>query len=252
MEPSQYSERLSMIVTRWSLLRQAHDEGGDTARFAQERLLARYGGAVRRYLLGCTRNPDMADELYQEFAIKLLQGGMQGAKPEKGRFRHFLKGVLFHLLADQHQKQKRRPLGWKTELPEPMAPFTTTSESDAAFQVEWRAELLNTTWRKLQEEEASQGQPYFTVLAHRREFPKERSEETAISLTGKLGKTYSAPTVRQILHRARERFAYILLEQVTQSLNEPTVEELHQEVVDLDLLKYCKPTLDNIAQKWEQ
>ena len=104
-EPSLIQDRLSAIVTRWTLLRNAHAEGPEQARAAQERLLHRYGGAIRRYLLGCTRNPEQADELYQEFAIKFLQGGLQGADPEKGRFRHYLKGVIFHLLADQHQKR---------------------------------------------------------------------------------------------------------------------------------------------------
>jgi len=68
--------------------------------------------------------------------MKFIQGGLQGADPEKGRFRHYLKGVLFHLLADQHQKKKRQPLGWHSELPEPVDGASTTPEAEAAFSVE--------------------------------------------------------------------------------------------------------------------
>ena len=145
-EPSLIQDRLSVIVTRWTLLQQAHGSSPETARKAQERLLNRYGGAIRRYLLGCVRNTDQADELYQEFAIKFIEGGLHGANPEKGRFRHYLKGILFHLLADQHQKRKRQPIGWHSELPEPAESGTSTPEAEAAFQEQWRAELLSNAW----------------------------------------------------------------------------------------------------------
>src|SRR5947208_2379599 len=91
------ANRLSQIATQWSMLQQAHVGQEEAARLAQEQLLQLYGGAVRRYLSACVRQPDVADELFQEFAVRFLQGGLKGASQEKGRFRHYLKGVLFHL-----------------------------------------------------------------------------------------------------------------------------------------------------------
>ena len=202
-------------------------------------------GSRRESLSNCA---DQADELYQEFAVKFIEGGLQGANPEKGRFRHYLKGVLFHLLADQHQKRKRQPQGWHSELPEPADFATSTPESEAAFQAEWRAELLADTWAKLETEEQASGQPWHTVLVHRRDHPKERSEEMATSLGLKLGKSLTAAGVRQHLHRARERFADILLDQVAYSLQEPTVEALHDELIDLNLVQYCEPALERYEQ----
>jgi len=247
-EPSLLQDRLSAIVTRWTLLRNAHGESPKEARVAQERLLQRYGGAIRRYLLGCTRNPDQADELYQEFAIKFIQGGLQGADPDKGRFRHYLKGVLFHLLADQHQKKKRQPLGWHSELPEPADGSSSTPEAEAAFQAEWRAELLANAWTKLEAEEEASGQPWFTVLSYRRDHPDDHSEAMAQALSEKLGKPMTAAAVRQSLHRARERFADVLLDQVVHSLAEPSVEALHEELVDLKLVQYCEVALERYQQ----
>lgn len=248
IETSTIQDRLSVIVTRWSLLRQAHADGPAQAREAQEQLLGRYGGAIRRYLLGCVRNQDQADELYQEFAVKFIQGGLQGADPQKGRFRHYLKGVLFHLLADQHQKKKKQPQGWHSELPEPADLFSSTPESEAMFQAEWRAELLADAWARLEAEEQSTGQPFHTVLAHRRDFPAERSDDMAVSLGKKLGKPLTAASVRQTLHRARERFADILLDQVAHSLAQPTVDTLYEELVELKLLQYCEPALERYEQ----
>ena len=247
-EPSLLQDRLSAIVTRWTLLRNAHGDSPAEARVAQERLLQRYGGAIRRYLLGCTRNADQADELYQEFAMKFIQGGLQGANPEKGRFRHYLKGVLFHLLADQHQKKKRQPMGWHSELPEPVDGTSSTPEAEAAFQAEWRAELLSNAWAQLEAEEKASGQPWFTVLTYRRDHPDDRSEAMAQALGEKLGKPMTAAAVRQSLHRARERFADLLLDHVVHSLSEPTVEALHEELVDLKLDHYCEPALERYQQ----
>lgn len=247
-EPSLIQDRLSVIVTRWTLLQQAHGSSPKTARQAQERLLNRYGGAIRRYLLGCVRNTDQADELYQEFAIKFIEGGLHGANPEKGRFRHYLKGVLFHLLADQHQKRKRQPAGWHSELPEPAESGTSTPEAEAAFQEQWRAELLANAWIQLEAEEKANGQLSFTVLSYRRDHPDDRSEAMAQALSKQSGKPMTAAGLRQSLHRARERFADILLEQVAHSLSEPTVESLQEELVDLKLVQYCEPALERYEQ----
>lgn len=247
-EPNLLQDRLSAIVTRWTLLRDAHAEGPDQAHAAQEKLLLCYGGAIRRYLLGCTRNPEQAEELYQEFAVKFLQGGLQGANPEKGRFRHYLKGVIFHLLANQHQKKKRQPACWHSELPEPVDPATTTPEADAAFQEEWRAELLAQAWSRLEAVEKASGQPWFTILTYRRDHPQDRSEAMAQALSNTLGKPMTAASVRQSLHRAREKFADLLLDQVALSLSEPTVESLHEELVDLKLVQYCEEALERYQQ----
>src|SRR5438445_12695620 len=99
--------RLDMISTRWTLLGRAHPGGGAPAA-AQALLLERYGGAVRRYLLGAIKDPDTADDLFQEFAYRFLHGDLKKACPERGRFRDFLKGVLSHLVADFYRNRRRQ------------------------------------------------------------------------------------------------------------------------------------------------
>src|SRR5690242_3351455 len=101
--------RLNNIVTLWTEVRRAHDDPSDAGRLAREKLLNRYGGAIRRYLLGALRDPDAADELSQEFAYRFLNGGLKGVDPNRGRFRDFVKGVLFHLVADHHAKKMKGP-----------------------------------------------------------------------------------------------------------------------------------------------
>jgi hypothetical protein len=57
----------------------------------------------------------------------------------------------------------------------------------------------------------------------------------------------TAVGVRQLLHRARERFADLLLEEVAQSLDAPTPELLEQELIDLRLLDCCRTALERRA-----
>src|SRR5436309_1599788 len=130
--------RLSRIDTLWTVVCQAKEADG-AVRSAQARMLERYSGAVRRYLLAATRDPDAADELFQEFAVRFLRGGLRGANPERGRFRDFLKGVLIHLVADYHNKGKKRPLSLAPDHPEPAA--APTNDDDLAFRESWRDEL---------------------------------------------------------------------------------------------------------------
>jgi RNA polymerase sigma-70 factor (ECF subfamily) len=71
----------------------------------------------------------------------------------------------------------------------------------------------------------------------------------AEQLRGPLGKAVTADWVRQTLHRARDRFAELLVDEVTQTLRSPTRAELEQELSDLHLLDYCKPALDRFGTK---
>ena len=63
-------------------------------------------------------------------------------------------------------------------------------------------------------------------------------------LTAQLRKPLTAVGVRQVLHRAREKFADLLLDEVAHSLDSPTAEQLEQELVELGLLDYCRPALE--------
>lgn len=239
--------RLSQIVTEWSLLRQAHAEAAAPARAAQEKLLELYGGSVRRYLRACLRDADAAEEVFQNFAVRFLSGSLKGADPKRGRFRHYLKGALSHLVADFHQRRRRAPLPLETDA-EPVAP-AWTSEDDAAFAASWREELLAQAWKALAEDEAATGQPFHTALLLRREHPEVRSEALAALLAVRLNRPITAAGIRQTLHRARERFADLLLAQVAATLDGADVEELGQELADLQLLHYCDDALERLHAK---
>lgn len=244
MDHDQSLHRLSHIETLWTMVRKAHQPGGDAHSVAQEKLLKRYGGAIHRYLLGAVRDSHSADELFQEFSLRFIRGDFHRADPDKGRFRDFVKTALFHLIVDHQKREKRKPRQFSDNAPEIADRTHDQAEADKAFVQSWRDELLDRAWLALAEDSQKQGQPHYQVLRFRAENPGCNSTLMAEQLSAKLGKKLTAEGVRQTLHRAREKYADLLLAEVEESLDQPTQERLEQELVDLELLSYCRSALE--------
>jgi RNA polymerase sigma factor (sigma-70 family) len=243
MDQETWNQRLSRISTLWTLVRQAHDTPGEQVRSAQEQLLNRYSGAIRRYLLGALRNPEAAEEVFQDFACRFLKGGLQGADPQRGRFRSFLKGVLIHMVADHLKKLRRQMPVVPEDAPEPAVEDSHFENADREFLTSWRDDLLARAWADLERFEKQTGQLYYAVLRFRASHPDLRSQEMADQLSAQLGKPLTAPGVRQLLHRAREKFAEFILQEVVESMESPAPDQVEEELAELGLLEYCRPYL---------
>jgi hypothetical protein len=101
------NDRLSRIETPLRTWLTAHEGEGDAAIAARQQLVTRYYGAGYRYLLGMVRDPDAAEELAQDFALKLLRGDFKHFDPQHGRFRDFVKAALANLVRDYWQQKER-------------------------------------------------------------------------------------------------------------------------------------------------
>lgn len=238
---------LSRISTEWDLVFQAHNGPPSEVTAAQTALLMRYAGAVHRYLLGTLRDPDVAAELDQEFALRFLRGDLHRADPSRGRFRDFLKRAVRNLMIDHHRRQARRPRSLDANIPEPAAPDQEPADFDQVFLESWRKELLAQAWAGLARYQERTSKPYHDVLQVRVRHPDLRSPELAERLTEKLGKPVAAGWVRQNLHLARDKFAECLMEGVAASLKSPGREEILEELIDLGLLEHCRPALERLG-----
>jgi RNA polymerase sigma-70 factor (ECF subfamily) len=242
--PEDLQARLSSIESHWTLLFKAHNNNTDLRMEAQKQLLLRYYGAVYRYLLGIVRDPQVAEDLTQDFAVRFLRGEFHRADPGRGRFRDFLKAALRNLAHDYWRKQGKAPQSMDEARAGPPATDSTADNSfDRQFLEKWREELLSRTWEGLAAVEAGTGHPYLTVLQRRTQEPDVRSAQIAEQLSSQLNKPFTEVAVRQLLHRAREMFADLLVEEVVQSIETRDLEKLEQELVDLDLLEYCQSAL---------
>lgn len=251
MNDDTLQSRLSRISTNWTVLARAHEGHQPEAGAARLAFIQRYQRAAYRYLLGAVRDPDTADDLFQEFALRFMRGDFRRADPERGRFRDYLKTTLYHLVADHFGQQRKRAVPLNTDVAESAGEQWGLAESDQQFASSWRAELLSRAWAVLKEDERAGGQPYYTVLRFRTEHPAANSQESARQLTDELQRQppFTETSVRKTLQRARAKFADYLLRDVAFSLGDPTIDRLEEELIDLELLAYCRSALNRRKQE---
>lgn len=244
MNEHDLEQHLSQIATQWTMLYQAHRGPEDEAAAARQALMQRYCGAVFRYLLRAVRDPSIAEDLTQEFALRFIQGRFGQADREHGRFRNYVKGALFRLVQDHYREKLREPRAVSLD-PNQAVPASDESEAaDQVFRESWRQELLARAWRALEEVERRTGQPYHEILRLRVDEPDLASADIAERLSARHGRRFTAAGVRQLVHRGRERFAELLLEDIRASLEGASRDRVAEELAELNLLKYCKDLLD--------
>jgi RNA polymerase sigma-70 factor (ECF subfamily) len=245
VERQDWDPRLSQLTTQWDLIFQAHHGTPEQVGAAQVELMGRYAGAVHRYLLGALHDPEAVAELDQEFALRFLRGDFQRADPVRGRFRDFVKQALHNLMVDYRRRGNVRPRPMGDHLPEPAAP--EDEDHDRRFLASWRSELMSRAWAALAELQERTAQPYHTVLRLRVEHPEMHSPEMAERISAVLGRPISAGGLRMALQRSRDRFVEFLLEEVAGSLRVPGKDDLEQELIDLNLLEYCRPAMKRLG-----
>lgn len=245
MDPDVIQQRLSQITTAWTLVAQARDRttDGDTAALAA--LVQRYQTAVYRYLLAAVRNPDVADELFQDFALRLVRGDFGRADPGRGRFRDYVKTALINMVINHHKKQ-RKVATLDPAAVEPVFESADRFEADEAFLADWRKALLDKAWEALAAAQEPGGPPYYTALRYQSERAGLTGAELAERLNADLrpAKPLTEAALRKVLQRAREKFADLLVEEVARSLQARSLDEVEQEIIDLGFHVYCRRAIE--------
>jgi RNA polymerase sigma-70 factor (ECF subfamily) len=249
MNEDAFNQHLSEITTQWTKVlkaAQGPDSSDPTASTlaAQRELLQQYGGAVSRYLLRMVHDPEVAADLAQDFALLFLVGKFRRVRPEQGRFRDYVKTVLINLVRHYYKQKKMQPRSLPHEDAGDLPVTPAQEELDREFLSSWREELLTRTWEALSQLQQQTGQAFYVVLRYRTEHPELNSEQMADQLFALLGKPFSSTSFRKMLHRARAKFADLLLAEVEHSLSDSSPERLAQELSDLDLLPYCRSALE--------
>ncbi|MFM2165717.1 MAG: hypothetical protein RIS79_88 [Verrucomicrobiota bacterium] len=152
------------------------------------------------------REEDAARELAHDFFAKLLAGGaMEGAKPERGRFRSYLLGALKHFAADQWDKVIAAKRGGGVEQAEvdiEMADEAATMP-DAEFDHQWALTVLARSLSPLEAEMVSGGKKTHCE-ALKPCLSAEANSTPQVVAAEKLGLSIEA--VKVAVHRLRKRF----------------------------------------------
>ena len=233
---AELNQRLASISTMWTVLREAHGEIPLQANRAQQVLLERYGNAIYRYILSAIRDPHIADDLTQEFAFRLVKGDFKNVDPSRGQFRKYLKTVLFRMVSEHRKNKAKEPRGQLFESQAIEVANADQPQTDQQWIESWRDELLARAWESLLANNAV----FYAVLKLKSENPKMGSAEMSERLTAQIMKPMSADNVRQNLRRARDQFAAYLIDGVAESLDDPSVDAVESELIDLQLLAYCR------------
>jgi hypothetical protein len=98
---------------------------------------------------------------------------------------------------------------------------------------------LSQAWASL----GSTAPVYYKVLRTRAENPGLNSIQLAGQLDNADGKPVTADWVRQTLRRARDQLADLLLDELADSMDNPSPERLQEDLITLRLLPYCQQAL---------
>lgn len=237
-ESSSIHDRLEGIATRWSLVRLAHHAGDRNAIQARNALVLRYSAATRRYLVAFAGED--ADDLAQDMMVHLLQGGLSGADQQRGRFRDYLKTTIRNFVRNHWSRMKRR----KT-LDIANADFVASDDVlETQWLAAWQKSVLEHAFDALENFENDRPTSYATTIVRLRlEHSEATSDQLAEHFTAATGKPMRADALRQLLRRARLKFAECIVDEVAAGISEPTPGAIAEELAAVGLLDHVKDFL---------
>ncbi len=242
---SRNDQHLSRISTIWTQVLDAHGEDEASVRAAQTAIMDRYAPAVHRYLLKVLGDADAADEVFQQFALQFLRQAFRNADPARGRFRDYMKISVLNLVSRYRRGETGAPRPVSIEHLEDQLAVGADDGDHEEFTAVVRDAFLMRAWDRLQEMERTSGNPLYTVLKLRAQEPNAKSPALAEMLRHRVpdSKPISPDHVRKLLQRARQQFTDILVDEVSQTLRQPTHQDLLDELDELGLLRYCRGRL---------
>jgi hypothetical protein len=188
----------------------------------------RYLAPMRRQLTSVFGSTEQADE-----ALKLLLGHLVSAgfgDHRQGRLRDFLlRGIrsAAKALVNEMPENKRPDLN--------LDEVTLGSKEWIGF---WREGLLERAWRSLEREEhAEPGSPVFSVLHCSTANPQSSPSMLVVQIASETGAKTDEATVQATLPLARALFAQLVADEVAETLENPTSEDVKREISQLGLGK---------------
>jgi RNA polymerase sigma factor (sigma-70 family) len=215
-------------TTHWSVVLAAGQSADTEASAALERLCRTYWYPLYAYVRRRGFSHEDAQDLTQAFFAHLLRKDfLDGVGPEKGRFRSFLLACLKHFLVDEWKRAGTAKRGGNCPaLPLDMDKAEARYQLEARveanpeslFERRWALDLLERVLDRLRHEAADSGRKaVFDELECC--LLGDRPTETYAQLGSRLGLSETA--VKVTVHRLRQRYRELLLEEVAHTVSRP-------------------------------
>jgi len=155
-------------TTRWTLVLAAGDPHRKEARSALVSLCENYWYPLYAYLRRCGYPADQAQDLTQEFFVRVLEGRyLDRADPEKGRFRSFILTSLKFFVADKTDRDRAQKRGGGAVLPLEFGSGEERYQREPAhdetperiFERRWALSVLDRVVERLRSEFVQHGKP---------------------------------------------------------------------------------------------
>jgi RNA polymerase sigma factor (sigma-70 family) len=213
-------------TTRWSLVVAAGDARRKQSRSALVALCENYWYPLYAYLRRRGHPADEAQDLTQEFFIRVLEGRyLDSADPEKGRFRAFLLTSLKFFVADEADRQRAHKRGGGVVVP---LEFSSGEERyqrepvhddtpERIFERRWALSVLDRVADRLRSEFVQHGRP-------------EHFEGLKVFLLGQADAPYSAlaremntseGALKVAIHRLRKRYRELFRQEIADTVADP-------------------------------
>jgi RNA polymerase sigma-70 factor (ECF subfamily) len=213
-------------TTRWTLVVAASDPGRREARTALTSLCENYWYPLYAYLRRRGYPADQAQDLTQEFLIRVLEGRyLDRADQEKGRFRAFLLTSLKFFVADEEDRRRAHKRGGGMLVSLEFSSGEERYQREAVhdetperiFERRWALSMLDRVVEKLRTEFILHGRP-------------EHFEQLKVFLLGQSDAPYAAlardmntseGAVKVAIHRLRKRYRELFRQEIADTVADP-------------------------------
>ena len=213
-------------TTRWTLVVAAGDPQRKEARSALVSLCENYWYPLYAYLRRRGYPADQAQDLTQDFFIRLLEGRyLDRADPEKGRFRSFLLTSLKFFVADEEDRQRAHKRGGGAVVSLEFSFGEERYQREPAhdetperiFERRWALTVLDRVIERLRNEFVQHGRPeHFDRL---KVFLLGRSDAPYAALA--LEMKTSEGALKVAIHRLRKRYRELFRQEIADTVADP-------------------------------
>ena len=213
-------------TTRWTLVVAAGDPNRKETRSALVSLCENYWYPLYAYLRRRGYPADQAQDLTQEFFIRVLEGRyLDRADPEKGRFRSFILTSLKFFLADEADRQRALKRGGGLLVPLEFCSGEERYQREPAhdqtperiFERRWALSMIDRVVERLREEFVHHGRPeHFERL---KVFLLGQSDAPYAALAREMNTSEGA--LKVAIHRLRKRYRDLFRQEIADTVADP-------------------------------